>query len=331
LSRRREGSPRLRIRGLIVSFIARPAKWQQSQRGLCRRLWARPISTAPLSSGLGLSQTDVLLRSWSTGGVAAKDAPPRRPERRASFPITLVNEGETPFTINRDARVTEIFWTTAATNGEPSVRVQRMKGVTGDIGHSVEAPNLATWSYGRLHSREHADNLKPRESRGAFFIPSFPEPLLLRLQPIRRAAKADAAGLGDTDDTKREIGTKQKAFIRSNRWWVQRQEIRRMGDNFKNGGAPDRSRVSMDDQHEARYWAETIGCSKDELAVAVARVGNSSDAVRRELFRAWAYGTIRRDAPEPRGRGRRRKRAWLLVSAPALSERCHRRLALRNA
>ena len=76
-----------------------------------------------------------------------------------------------------------------------------------------------------------------------------------------------------------------------------------MGDNFKNGGAPDRSRVSMDDQHEARYWAETIGCSKDELAVAVARVGNSSDAVRRELFRAWAYGTIRRDAPEPRGRG----------------------------
>jgi Protein of unknown function (DUF3606) len=65
-----------------------------------------------------------------------------------------------------------------------------------------------------------------------------------------------------------------------------------MGDNFKNGGAPDRSRVSMDDQHEARYWAETIGCSKDELAVAVARVGNSPDAVRREVYRHWAYGTF---------------------------------------
>jgi len=67
-----------------------------------------------------------------------------------------------------------------------------------------------------------------------------------------------------------------------------------MGDNFKNGGAPDRSRVSMDDQHEARYWAETIGRSKDELAVAVARVGNSPDAVRREVYRHCAYGTVRK-------------------------------------
>jgi len=81
-----------------------------------------------------------------------------------------------------------------------------------------------------------------------------------------------------------------------------------MGDNFKNGGAPDRSRVSMDDQHEARYWAETIGCSKDELAAAVARVGSSPDAVRREVHRHWAYGTFRRDAPKPRRRGRPRKR-----------------------
>jgi len=67
-----------------------------------------------------------------------------------------------------------------------------------------------------------------------------------------------------------------------------------MADNFKNGGTPDRSRVSMDDQHQVRYWMETIGCSKDELAAAVARVGNSPDAVRREVYRHWAYGTVRR-------------------------------------
>jgi Protein of unknown function (DUF3606) len=93
-----------------------------------------------------------------------------------------------------------------------------------------------------------------------------------------------------------------------------------MADNFKNGGAPDRSRVSMDDQHQVRYWMETIGCSKDELAAAVARVGNSSDAVRREVYRHWAYGTVRRDpatakAPQrPGGRPSRRS-----VKAPVRS------------
>src|SRR5262245_8759033 len=82
-----------------------------------------------------------------------------------------------------------------------------------------------------------------------------------------------------------------------------------MAENFKNLGTPDSSRISMNDEHQVRHWTETLGCSKDELATAVARVGDSSEAVRREIFRAWAYGTIRRDAPEPRRRGRRRKRA----------------------
>jgi hypothetical protein len=67
---------------------------------------------------------------------------------------------------------------------------------------------------------------------------------------------------------------------------------------FQNRGAPDRSRIGMNGEHEVRYWAETLGCSKDELAAAVARVGNSSDAVRREVYRHWAYGTVPRDAPK---------------------------------
>ena len=82
-----------------------------------------------------------------------------------------------------------------------------------------------------------------------------------------------------------------------------------MAEKFKNLGAPDRSRISMNEAHEVRYWTETLGCSKGELAAAVARVGNSSDAVRREVYRHWAYGTVRRDAPKPRRRGRPRKRA----------------------
>jgi Protein of unknown function (DUF3606) len=82
-----------------------------------------------------------------------------------------------------------------------------------------------------------------------------------------------------------------------------------MAEKFKNLGAPDSSRISMNDEHQVRHWTETLGCSKGELAAAVARVGNSSDAVRREVYRHWAYGTVRRDAPKPRRRGRPRKRA----------------------
>jgi Protein of unknown function (DUF3606) len=58
-----------------------------------------------------------------------------------------------------------------------------------------------------------------------------------------------------------------------------------MDDDFKN--------ISMKQEHEVRYWTERLGCSKDELAAAIAKVGNSVGAVRRELSRAWGYGRFR--------------------------------------
>jgi Protein of unknown function (DUF3606) len=76
--------------------------------------------------------------------------------------------------------------------------------------------------------------------------------------------------------------------------------------------APDRSRISMKEAHQIRYWTEALGCSEDELAAAVARVGSSPDAVRRQVFRAWAYGTFRLAAPKREAasvRGRPRKQA----------------------
>src|SRR5262245_26789039 len=63
-----------------------------------------------------------------------------------------------------------------------------------------------------------------------------------------------------------------------------------MADDLNNRCVQHRSRVSMNDEHEVSYWTTTLGCSKNELAAAVARVGNSADAVRRELRRAWGYG-----------------------------------------
>jgi hypothetical protein len=56
-----------------------------------------------------------------------------------------------------------------------------------------------------------------------------------------------------------------------------------MADDLKNRGAQDRSRISMHEEHEVRYWTKALGVSKEELASAVAKVGNSADAVRREL------------------------------------------------
>jgi hypothetical protein len=38
----------------------------------------------------------------------------------------------------------------------------------------------------------------------------------------------------------------------------------------KKGTTPDRSRISMNEAHQVRYWTEALGCSKDELAAAVA-------------------------------------------------------------
>jgi hypothetical protein len=62
---------------------------------------------------------------------------------------------------------------------------------------------------------------------------------------------------------------------------------------FQSRGTPDRSRISMNEEHEVGYWTETLHCSKDEPAAAVVKVRNSADAVRRELSRAWGYGTFR--------------------------------------
>ena len=56
-----------------------------------------------------------------------------------------------------------------------------------------------------------------------------------------------------------------------------------MADDLKNPGAQDRTRISMGEEHEVRYWTKALGVTREQLAAAVAKVGNSADAVRREL------------------------------------------------
>jgi hypothetical protein len=56
-------------------------------------------------------------------------------------------------------------------------------------------------------------------------------------------------------------------------------------DDLNKKGAGDRSKISMHEDHEVKYWTKQLGVSKEELQKAVDKVGNSAAAVRKELGR----------------------------------------------
>ncbi|OUL98351.1 DUF3606 domain-containing protein [Variovorax sp. JS1663] len=45
----------------------------------------------------------------------------------------------------------------------------------------------------------------------------------------------------------------------------------------------DRKLISLEQEHERRDWAASLGCTEDQLRMAVQAVGNSADAVRKWL------------------------------------------------
>lgn len=56
-----------------------------------------------------------------------------------------------------------------------------------------------------------------------------------------------------------------------------------MADDTTNRGAEDRTRVNVHEEHEVRYWTETLGVSREELEAAVEAVGVRAAAVREYL------------------------------------------------
>jgi hypothetical protein len=56
-----------------------------------------------------------------------------------------------------------------------------------------------------------------------------------------------------------------------------------MADDKSNRGPQDRSRISLSEDYEVRYWTEKFGVSKAELEAAVKKAGPSADAVEKEL------------------------------------------------
>jgi hypothetical protein len=56
-----------------------------------------------------------------------------------------------------------------------------------------------------------------------------------------------------------------------------------MVDDLSKKGSQDRSRINTHENYELRYWSERFGMSEDELKAAVKKVGNSAEAVEKEL------------------------------------------------
>ena len=58
-----------------------------------------------------------------------------------------------------------------------------------------------------------------------------------------------------------------------------------MSDNLKDKGNPDRSLISMSEEHEVAYWTERFGVTKEELQDAIDETGsNSVDEVEKRLI-----------------------------------------------
>ena len=58
-----------------------------------------------------------------------------------------------------------------------------------------------------------------------------------------------------------------------------------MADNLQKAGAQDRSRITVHEEWEVRYWTEALGVSKEQLEEAVKQVGPVADQVREHLKR----------------------------------------------
>jgi len=56
-----------------------------------------------------------------------------------------------------------------------------------------------------------------------------------------------------------------------------------MADDLSKRGKQDRTQINLHQEHEVHYWMKKLGVTRGQLAAAVERVGNSAEAVEREL------------------------------------------------
>lgn len=56
-----------------------------------------------------------------------------------------------------------------------------------------------------------------------------------------------------------------------------------MADDKTKRGPQDRSRISLSEDYEVRYWTDKLGISRSQLEDVIRKVGSSATAVEEEL------------------------------------------------
>ena len=56
-------------------------------------------------------------------------------------------------------------------------------------------------------------------------------------------------------------------------------------DDLKKKDATDHNKINLHEPWEVDHWTKELGVSKNELQKVIKKVGNSADAVRKELGR----------------------------------------------
>ena len=63
-----------------------------------------------------------------------------------------------------------------------------------------------------------------------------------------------------------------------------------MTDQPQERGKPDRSRISLEQPHEVRYWTRELGISEADLRGAIAMLGSNSATRVREFLKTSGMG-----------------------------------------
>jgi hypothetical protein len=53
-----------------------------------------------------------------------------------------------------------------------------------------------------------------------------------------------------------------------------------MADDLENRGPQDRSRISLSEPWEVKYWTTQLGCTEEELRAAIEKHGNSAQTIK---------------------------------------------------
>lgn len=56
-----------------------------------------------------------------------------------------------------------------------------------------------------------------------------------------------------------------------------------MADDLSDRGPQDRSRINIEESWEVRYWSQKFGVTEQQLKDAVRAVGQSAEAVQKQL------------------------------------------------